>query len=480
MIEVVRNFTVPATKVFLDRTRREFVATILNKSGLDVEGVASYRVLEPPPQIPTYFYELVMDTSKPVSFPKLSATEVSNSITYRLVPRKDIKYGHTLRVALNLNAGGQVFDVEYKAIVNTPGYSTDEVTNDPKQQKIYYIDGLYWFFFSDGMDLLYTVSSNGVVWTPPTVIDTPLLMLQGFRFDTFFDGTYLHIAILSTDIITGFSDIYYRRFIPVGGTLQRDPPGDPAWYFISTVESQTISITTDTNGYPWIAYEDIDASMVVVTKSSTNDGTWVTDTGNGFPYEFPAYGNSRVTVRRLTGGKVLFHWNDEQFDIDTANLNVKVWDGTSWSPTATFSITPSRGTPSYNVITREDDAFIQYNRDLYKYSFANNDINLISTIVPGDEVVDGLDLGMTTYDTVGDKIYITWLTDQRSTIRRRVYHPASDTLDEPYTVANLSRRPSGRCRPTVSHSLVNGKIGFAYNYTDDIGAVYHEAFVTEP
>jgi hypothetical protein len=480
MIEVVRNFTVPASKVFFDRTRREFVATILNKSGLDVEGVASYRVLEPPPQIPTYFYELVMDTSKPVSFPKLSATEVSNSITYRLVPRKDIKYGHTLRVALNLNAGGQVFDVEYKAIVNTPGYSTDEVTNDPKQQKIYYIDGLYWFFFSDGMDLLYTVSSNGVVWTPPTVIDTPLLMIQGFRFDSFFDGTYLHIAILSTDIITGFSDIYYRRFIPVGGTLQRDPPGDPAWYFVGTTASQTISITTDTNGYPWIAYENISDSMVVVTKSSTNDGTWVTDTDNGFPYEFPVHDDFRVTVRRLTGGKVLFHWNDEQSDIDTANLNVKVWDGTSWLPTTTFSITPTQGTISYNVITRGDDAYIQYVRDLYKYSFANNDINLISTIVPEDEDVNGLDLGMMTYDTVGDKIYITWLTDRRSTIRRIVYYPVSDTLDEPYTVANLSRRPSGRCRPTVSHSLVNGKIGFAYNYTDDIGAVYHEAFITEP
>jgi hypothetical protein len=480
MIEVVRNFTVPAIKVFLDRTRREFVATILNKSGLDVEGVASYRVLEPPPQIPTYFYELVMDTSKPVSFPKLSATEVSNSITYRLVSRKNIKYGHTLRVALNLNAGGQVFDIDYKAIVNTPGYSTDEVTNDPKQQKIYYIDGLYWFFFSDGMDLLYTVSSNGVVWTPPTVIDTPFLMLQGFRFDTFFDGTYLHIAILSVDIITGFADIYYRRFIPVGGTLQKDPPGDPDWYFVTTVGSQTISITTDTNGYPWIAHDNIGANMVSVTKSSTNDGTWVTDTDNGFPYEFPAHGEPRVTVRRLTDGKILFHWNDEQFDIGTANLNVKVWDGTSWSPTATFSITPSRGTPSYNVITRGDDAYIQYDRELYKYSFTNNDINLISTIVPEDEIVDVLDLGMTTYDTVGDKIYITWLTDRRSTIRRRVYYPASNTLDEPYTVANLSRQPSKRCRPTVSHSLVNGKIGFAYNYTDDIGAVYHEAFVTEP
>jgi len=480
MIEVVRNFTVPATKVFLDRTRREFVATILNKSGLDVEGVASYRVLEPPPQIPTYFYELVMDTSKPVLFPKLSATEVSNSITYRLVPRKNIKYGHTLRVALNLNAGGQVFDVEYKAIVNTPGYAADEVTNDPKQQKIHYIDGLYWFFFSDGMDLLYTVSSNGVVWTPPTVIDTPLLMIQGFRFDTFFDGTYLHIAILSTDIITGFSDIYYRRFIPVGGTLQRDPPGDPAWYFVETIKSQTISITTDTNGYPWIAYEDFGASMVVVTKSSTNDGTWVTDTANGFPYTFPSYENSRVTVRRLTGGKVLFHWNDEQFDIDTANLNVKVWDGTSWLPTKTFSITPSRDTPPYNIITRGDDAYIQYDRNLYKYSFEDNNISLIDTIVPEEESVDEFDLGMMTHDTVGDKIYITWLTDRRSTIRRRVYYPASDTLDEPYTVANLSRRPSDRCRPTVSHSLVNGKIGFAYNYTDDIGAVYHEAFVTEP
>jgi hypothetical protein len=470
MVEVVRNFTVPALTVFTDITKRDLLATILNKSGLDVSGVASYSVLEPPSYDFTY---LVMDNTKPVLFLKSSFTEVKNSITYRLAKKKDKKHGHTLRVALNLNAGGQVFDVEYKAIVNTPGYSADEVTNDPKQQKIHYFDGLYWFFFSDGMDLLYTVSSNGVSWTPPTVIDTPGIVFQGFRFDTFFDGTYLHIAVWT-------GDIYYRRFIPINSTLIRDPPGDPDWYFVTTVESQTISITTDTNGYPWIAREDIGANMVSVTKSSTNDGTWVTDTDNGFPYEFPAHGDPRVTVRRLTGGKVLFHWNDEQSDIDTANLNVKVWDGTSWSPTATFSITPSQGTQSYNVITRGDDAFIQYDRDLYKYSFANNDINLISTIVPEDEDVDGLDLGMTTYDTVGDKIYITWLTNRRSTIRRRVYYPASDTLDEPYTVANLSRRPSERCRPTVSHSLVNGKIGFAYNYTDDIRAVYHEAFVTEP
>jgi hypothetical protein len=323
------------------------------------------------------------------------------------------------------------------------------------------------------MDLLYTVSSDGVSWTPPTVIDTPGLVFQGFRFDTFFDGTYLHIAVW-----IGY-DIYYRRFIPINSTLIRDPPGDPDWFFITSDSIQTISITTDTDGHPWIAYDSI---PIVVTKSSTNDGTWVTDTDNGFPYEFPVHGNPRVTVRRLTGGKVLFHWNDERLDLNTLDVNVSVWDGTSWLPTVTINPTGTYETISYNVITRGDDAYIQVGNGLYKYSFSNNDISFIDTVVPLEE--EGfprtVDLGMMTYDPVGDKIYVTWLSNDRSTIRRRVYHPASNTLDPPYTVANLPRPPSEPSRPTASHYLVNGKIGFAYNYTDDIGAVYHEAFVTEP
>jgi hypothetical protein len=470
MVEVVRNFTVPALTVFTKTTKRELLATILNKSSIDVSGVASYNLLEPP----SYdFAYLVMDNTKPVLFPKSSITEVKNSITYQLAKKKENKHGHTLEVTLNLNAGGQVFYVDYKAIIDTPGYSTDQVTNDPKQQKIHYIDGLYWFFFSDGMDLLYTVSSDGVSWTPPTVIDTPGLVFQGFRFDTFFDGTYLHIAVWID------YDIYYRRFIPINSTLIRDPPGDPDWFFITSDSIQTISITTDTDGHPWIAYDSI---PIVVTKSSTNDGTWVTDTDNGFPYEFPVHGNPRVTVRRLTGGKVLFHWNDERLDLNTLDVNVSVWDGTSWLPTVTINPTGTYETISYNVITRGDDAYIQVGNGLYKYSFSNNDISFIDTVVPLEE--EGfprtVDLGMMTYDPVGDKIYVTWLSNDRSTIRRRVYHPASNTLDPPYTVANLPRPPSEPSRPTASHYLVNGKIGFAYNYTDDIGAVYHEAFVTEP
>jgi hypothetical protein len=472
MVEVVRNFTVPAIKVFTDTTKRDLLATILNKSSTDVTGVASYSMLEPP--IDDFAY-LVMDNTKPVMFPKISITEVKNSITYRLVKRKNKKHGHTLHVALNLIAVGQSIDVDYKAIIDTPGYSTDEGTNDPKQQKIYYIDGLYWFFFSDGMDILYTVSSDGVSWTPPTVIDTPGIVHQGFRFDTFFDGTYLHIAVA---IVGG--GIYYRRFIPINSTLIRDPPGDPSWFFAASDRaSLTISITTDTDGHPWIAYDSI---PTVVTRSSTNDGTWVTDTDNGFPYEFPAYSDPRVTVRRLTGGKVLFHWQDTRDDLDILDVNVSVWDGTSWLPTATVIPPVPVSKPSYNVITRGDDAYILLFADLYKYSFSTNDISFIDTVVPEEEggFPVANDLGMMTYDPVGDKIYATWLSNNRSTIRRRVYHPASNTLDPPYTVDALPRLPSGGSRPTASHYLVNGKIGLGYNYTDEIGAIYHEIVITEP
>jgi len=467
MVEVVRNFTVPAVIVFREITKRDLLATILNKSSIDVSGVATYSLLEP-----HSFAYLVMDNTKPVLFPKSSITEVKNSITYTLASEKDKKHGHTLHVALNLNAGGHSFDVDYKAIIDTPGHSTDEVNPNPKQQGIHYINGRYWFFFSDGMDLLYTVSSDGVSWTPPTVIDTPGIVTEGFRFDTFFDGTYLHIAV-------GMGDIYYRRFIPINSTLIRDPPGDPDWFYVTSAPMQTISITTDTDGYPWIAYDFI---PTFVTKSSTNDGTWVTDTDNGFPYEIPTHGDPRVTVRRLPGGKVLLHWNDVRSDLDRVDVNVSVWDGTSWLSTATINPPVRVDTPSYNVITRGDDAYIFLEAELYKYSFSTNEISFIDTVVPLEE--EGfpyvLDLGMMTYDPVGDKIYLTWLSSDRSTIRRRVYHPASNTLDPPYTVADLPRLPSERSRPTASHYLVNGKIGLGYNYTDEIGAIYHEIVITEP
>jgi len=143
-------------------------------------------------------------------------------------------------------------------------------------------------------------------------------------FCTFFDGTYFYYAY-AIDTASGNS-LKCRRGTPNSdGTITWSAVEQTAVAGSTGITLSEPSIILDSNGYPWIGYRRYDGTYrkPYVTKSSTKNGTWTTDTGNGFPYklsEFSASGTVAVPIP-LTGGKMFCLYSSTGYQIKGRNYD---------------------------------------------------------------------------------------------------------------------------------------------------------------
>jgi len=83
------------------------------------------------------------------------------------------------------------------------------------QVKVFYANARFWVFFIDGNNLVYCTSLDGTIWTNKIIIRSGVT--DASRFSIYYDGTYLHYALVS-----GAWDgpMYYRRGYPnTDGTI---------------------------------------------------------------------------------------------------------------------------------------------------------------------------------------------------------------------------------------------------------------------
>jgi hypothetical protein len=165
--------------------------------------------------------------------------------------------------------------------VNTT--SQADATENPHERKCFYIAGRFWVFYSDGTNVVYSTSTDGVSWTVGA--SSPIRnSSDGYDSTWFYDGTYLHYAVAR-----GGANLFYRRGYPnSNGSISWSAAEQTAKSGGTSVDA--LGLCVDSNGYPWISYVDTAATTYPwVTKSSKNDGTWTTDTG--FPYQLSATSN---------------------------------------------------------------------------------------------------------------------------------------------------------------------------------------------
>jgi len=139
--------------------------------------------------------------------------------------------------------------------------------------------GRHWLIYCQGdLDItgdreLCFISNDGTGWTSKTLIPGVTDVGRYANMATYFDGVYLHVTY---QIEATPYDLYYIR-----GTPSAD--GTISWGSIQTVKdvgANYLTIVADASGYPWIFYTDMSPGYATgswVIKSSTNDGTWVTD-----------------------------------------------------------------------------------------------------------------------------------------------------------------------------------------------------------
>jgi hypothetical protein len=253
------------------------------------------------------------------------------------------------------------------------------------QERSFYGAGRQWSFFIDASSYLCFRSSadNGSTWGTTTqvkIIKTPGDVWSGSwlsyqdAFSLYWDGTYVHTAA-ATD---GYADrVEYQR-----GTPNSD--GTITWTAnqlncIPGVRSGFPSVSVDTSGRPWLAV----SSNGWVSRSSTTDGTWVTDTG--FPYNVtlgvvgPTNEYGWLKIVALTDNKMVAMM---VFINTDTHIFARRYDGANWGSFAksTNSVVVA-ATPRYvswDCVAQDDDVHCIYletgSQDIQyvKYQYSTN------------------------------------------------------------------------------------------------------------
>ncbi len=188
---------------------------------------------------------------------------------------------------------------------------------DPYQKSPFYAARRRWGFYSNGVNLAFRSSTDGVTWSAETLVRP---CTSGDQFSIKFDGTYVHYAYISGLQGQGHGVFYCRGEPQTNGTItwsqveQRAiQVGEPT---IETFSRPSVSV--DSEGYPWIAYhylydEGGDAHhYVYAVKSQQNDGSF---TGAPFPVRIDYVGEfettARIIILPLKGRKMYCLWDKE-------------------------------------------------------------------------------------------------------------------------------------------------------------------------
>ena len=233
----------------------------------------------------------------------------------------------------------------------------------------FYAAGRYWVFYQDTTpkNLAYRSSTDALTWNAETTIGTADPTGSS---SVWFDGTYGHYIRYDT----ADDDIKYRRFIPnADGSVTYSAAEQTA--LNGAVNYYEMTVAVDTDGSPWVAYSS--ATKIIVTKSSTTDGTWATEAG------FPSIrGDGVGTIIALTGGKVLL-----VYGVAGQTMRSQAWDGAFWSvEKATTTLMIDTTSNYWSVVAQDDDAHltllerntndVEYERYLYSSNSWGNKTTL--------------------------------------------------------------------------------------------------------
>jgi len=250
-------------------------------------------------------------------------------------------------------------------------------------------------FFSDGTNMVYSVSSNGADWSTPVAVRPAS---NGLDFSIWCDGTYVHYGGIDS---SGDSVVYRRGSLGSNGVIKWSAPEQVA----VTVAGHTlgaVSVAADSFGYPFVGYRDFTAGGVFVAKSSTNNGTWTT--AKGFPFTLERKPTvARIAMVPLTNGKMAAVWA-----ADTTPVYVRYWNGSNWSPCCPHAVGATVHA-FFTAVAQGDNIQIAYLHgykiEYSEYLFAYNAFTF-PTKIQGDVGSDALP-NISLNPTTGD-LFIFW------------------------------------------------------------------------
>ena len=211
-------------------------------------------------------------------------------------------------------------------VSNVAGAGTgDRGGEESYQRSNFYANGRWWVFYSDGTDMVYSSSTDGMSWDGYyfAVNETPFAE----NFAVHFDGTYVHCVKTQTIVD---DPLVYRMGTPVSnGTITWATPDTETIMAANPAEElRKPVVTTTANGHPWVAFDYCAAGAInaYVMESSTYNGTWTTAAGS--PHNlFSDLGCKATSLIPVTTGNDLYaFYNDVNKE-----LYMRHWNGAAWA-----------------------------------------------------------------------------------------------------------------------------------------------------
>jgi len=259
----------------------------------------------------------------------------------------------TITVKLNMLFGN-------KKPPSTVGTGGNESVSLNFHRAAFYHNGRFWVFYTDGTNLKYSSSTDGLDWGTATTIRPCTWAMD---FSIWFDGTFVHYVYAPHD--ASGEPIVYRRGTPLStGSVTWDTPTEQTVQpGESNVKYFGPCVQVDSSGYPWVGYRKRDASSLpvqsyaYVTKSSLNNGSWATDTG--FPYQLSTLSAAwYINPVALTNNKMYVIY----MQTDNGYMRGKLYDST-WSPEETISPSTIRACDTHSEVAIGDNVYLVFLED---------------------------------------------------------------------------------------------------------------------
>ena len=250
----------------------------------------------------------------------------------------------------------------------------------PYRRNSCYAQDKYWAFYGKGSPYVYyKTSADGLSWSSEYSV-AAVGGDNAYSIDVFERGGYVYITYINSNQV----EARYRR-----GLLNADSSitWSAAWQTAATVTTQMVgaSIAVDTDGYPFVIYTDKTPSYKYnnyITKSSTNDGTWVTD--GGYPLVLTSNNGKEgvAIVSYLNSNKIYALY------VIVGTLYGRYYNGSSWETAETLDSGASY--QYYNGVSDEDDnvymVWEEFGNDLYfRIRYANGTFSDTVQILDADE-----------------------------------------------------------------------------------------------
>ncbi|MDM7998687.1 MAG: hypothetical protein QUS33_01470 [Dehalococcoidia bacterium] len=170
------------------------------------------------------------------------------SLLCLVVPQEAAEKANLFGIAPYLGAGeARAADVLALTVDNS---TSAAALSAPTQRKLFYAAGRFWVFYSDGSDLVFRSSPDGISWSAKSASLGALT--SGDGFSVHYDGTYVHYA--RTTGANG-APLYYRRGVPnAGGSIVWSADEQVAAPAVSGFSYQYPSVSADSSGHALISY----------------------------------------------------------------------------------------------------------------------------------------------------------------------------------------------------------------------------------